>query len=120
MISLLSKGEDLAKAFTDELNAAQARIAEEATRQAAETAAAAKRSDLVSLLDSAFAYCAKYYPSLGIAEGNWDNEDLEAIAQLVIMALDIEAMKKPKSKAAAKSRDVDVFNKFFKDFGLLN
>ena len=104
--------EDLAKAFTDELNAAQARIAEEAARKAEEEARAAaekaanakaKREAAADILADALAFCATYYPSLGLTmEDQVSDEELYALTDLILMLFDLEAMKPAKRKASIK------------------
>ena len=104
--------EDLAKAFTDELNAAQARIAEEAARKAEEEARAAaekaanakaKREAAADILSDALAFCATYYPSLGLTmEDQVSDEELYALTDLILMLFDLEAMKPAKRKASIK------------------
>ena len=86
--------DDIMKGFADEANAAQARITEEeAAAKEAEAARMkayaaererneAKRSDLISLLDSAFRFAVKWYPELEVEEGDWTDNDLAAIADL--------------------------------------
>ena len=97
--------DDIMNGFADEANAAQTRIAEEeAAAEAAEVARMeayaeerarneVKRTDLVSLLDDAFRFVAKWYPELELEEGDWDDEDLKALANLVLMLLDVEVIK---------------------------
>ena len=139
--------DDIMKGFADEANAAQARITEEeAAAKEAEAARMkayaaererneAKRSDLISLLDSAFRFAVKWYPELEVEEGDWTEEDLAAIADLVLMLLDVEVIKaKAKSKKVEESAETprkklpvkinkpvstdDVFADFFKSLGL--
>ena len=140
--------EDLAKAFTDELNAAQARIAEEEAarktkeeeeaRAAAEKAAhaKAKREAAADILADILAFCATYYPSLGLTmEDKVSDEELYALTDLVLMVFDLEAMKPANRKASikfSKSRNQesdleknnkplttdDIFANAFKLFGL--
>ena len=105
--------DDIMNGFADEANAAQARI--EAEEQAAKDAEVArmkayaeerardkaKRTDLVSLLDDAFRFVAKWYPELELEEGDWTEDDLKVLADLVLMLLDVEAIKtSAKSKKA--------------------
>ena len=104
--------EDLAKAFTDELNAAQARIAEEAARKAEEEARAAaekaahakaKREAAADILADILAFCALYYPSLGLTlDDKVSDEELYALADIVLMVFDLEAMKPANRKASIK------------------
>ena len=146
--------DDIMKGFADEANAAQARITEEeAAAKEAEAARMkayaaererneAKRSDLISLLDSAFRFAVKWYPELEVEEGDWTDNDLAAIADLFLMLLDVEVIKaKAKSKRVEESAETprkklpvkiemkpfpankpvstdDVFADFFKSLGL--
>ncbi len=107
--------DDIMNGFADEANAAQARI--EAEEQAAKDAEVArmkayaeerarneaKRSDLMVLLDDAFRFVAKWYPALELEEGDWDDDDLKVLADLVLMFLDVEAIK-----ANTKSKNTGV------------
>lgn len=106
--------DDIMNGFADEANAAQARI--EAEEQAAKDAEAArmkayvedrardeaKRTDLVSLLDDAFRFVAKWYPELELEEGDWTEDDLKVLANLVLMFLDVELIK-----TSAKSKKTE-------------
>ena len=104
--------EDLAKAFTDELNAAQARIAEEAARKAEEEAKAAaekaahakaKREAAADILADMLAFCALYYPSLGLTlDDKVSDEELYALTDLILMLFDLEAMKPANRKTSIK------------------
>ena len=103
--------DDIMNGFADEANAAQARIAEEkAAAEAAEAARMkayaeerarndAKRTDLISLLDDTLRFVAKWYPELELEEGDWAEDDLKVLADLVLMLLDVEVIK-----AGAKSK----------------
>jgi len=146
--------DDIMNGFADEANAAQARI--EAEEQAAKDAEAArmkayaeerarndaKRTDLISLLDDTLRFVAKWYPELELEEGDWTEDDLKVLADLVLMLLDVEVIKAgAKSKKAkaehtetiiekvrkpngngfmmrARPADDDVFADFFKSLGL--
>lgn len=132
--------EDIAKAFTDELNAAQARMAEEAARKAEEEAriaaekaahAEAKREAAADILSDMLHFCAIYYPSLGLTlEDKVSDEELYALTDLVLMVFDLEAMKPANrktsikfSKPRAQENDKplttdDIFANAFKMFGL--
>lgn len=112
----LKNGESLdniMNGFADEANAAQARI--EAEEQAAKDAEVArmkayaeerarneaKLTDLTSLLDDAFRFVAKWYPELELEEGDWTEDDLKVLANLVLIFLDVEVIKtSAKSKKA--------------------
>ena len=146
--------DDIMNGFADEANAAQVRIAEEeAAAEAAEVERLktyaeqrarneAKLTDLTSLLDDTFRFVAKWYPELEIEEGDWEEEDLKVLANLVLMLLDVEVIKtSAKSKAVEESTETvahprkklpvkiavsankpvttdDVFADFFKSLGL--
>ena len=108
--------EAIAEEFTKALNEAMARYEaeekarreEEAKRMKAYAEARAredaKRTDLISLISSAFGFIAKWYPELGLTEGDWDDEDIAAITNLVLPLLDIEIMKST-SKRAKKAEE---------------
>ena len=143
--------EAIAEEFTKALNEAmaryeaeeQARREEEAKRMKAFAEARAredaKRNDLTTLISSALGFIAKWYPELGMAEGDWDDEDIATIANLALPLLDIEIMKSTSKRAKKepavtgklpvpvkvelKSKPVltttdDVFADFFKSLGL--
>ena len=59
----------------------------------------AKRNDLTALISSALGFIAKWYPELGLTEGDWSDEDIAAIANLVLPLLDIEIMKSTSKRA---------------------
>ena len=97
--------EAIAEEFTKALNEAMARYeAEEKARREARAREDAKRTDLISLISSAFGFIAKWYPELGLTEGDWDDEDIAAITNLVLPLLDIEIMKST-SKRAKKAEE---------------
>ena len=134
--------EDIAKAFADELNAAQARMAEEALRKAKEeeeariaaekaTKEKAKREAAADILADMLHFCATYYPSLGLTlEDKVSDEELYALTDLVLMVFELEAMKPANrktsikfSKPCAQENDKplttdDIFANAFKMFGL--
>ena len=99
-----TSAEDIAAAFTKELNDAEERIRleeEEAKRQAqaqveAEALAQNKRADVMELLDSAIYILSTYYPSFGIKYDDFSDEDLEPLVNLTISLLDLEALKPTK------------------------
>ena len=112
--------EAIAEEFTKALNEAMARYEaeekarreEEAKRMKAYAEARAredaKRTDLTTLISSALGFIAKWYPELGLTEGDWSDEDIAAIANLVLPLLDIEIMKstaKRAKKAEAESTE---------------
>ena len=132
--------EDIAKAFADELNAAQARMAEDALRKAEEeariaaekaTKEKAKREAAAEILADMLHFCATYYPSLGLTlEDKVSDEELYALTDLVLMVFELEAMKPANrktsikfSKPRAQENDKplttdDIFANAFKMFGL--
>lgn len=130
---LISSGytaEEIVDNFTKCMNEAEERIArEEAERRALEeeaerlkNEATAKEQGLVEMLDTAMAWLAHFYPALGIMPDSWDDEDLVAVARLVIAAMDAEVAKMTKPKTHPRKKMVattdDVFDKFFSTFGL--
>ena len=149
-----ASADDIAKEFTDMLNAAQTKFAEETARKAEEEAKialekaereskqAAKREALKQIIADTIVFIAEYYPALGItmdAVDELDDETLDALTDLLMMALDLEALRpskrsfklngkdlfggmdtevKPAPKTAKPKTDEDVFNDFFKMLGL--
>lgn len=145
--------ENIAQEFADMLNAAQAKFAEEAARKAEEEAKAAlakaereskkaaKREAMKQLVADAVVFIAEYYPTLGITMDmvdELDDADLGAMADLLMLTLDLEAMKPSRTlklnskdllcdpdkdtqkfaqKTAKPKSDEDVFNDFFKMMG---
>ena len=74
-----------------ELKAAQEEAAKEAANRAKMDAAA----DLVA---DALVFCATYYPSFGLTlDDNVTDEEIKALASMVIMLLDLEALR-PRKK----------------------
>lgn len=121
--------ESIAAEFTAALNEAMARHAKEEEERAAReaeararnAARAAKCDGMADLIDAMFRYLAKHYPALGIEDGDWDREDLCAVAELVVLALDMEVIKITKAKPAVETKSTDdVFTDFFRQFGLLS
>lgn len=127
--------ESIAAEFTAALNEAMARHAKEEEERAAreaeararkaqeDAARAAKCDGMADLIDAMFRYLAKHYPALGIEDGDWDRdrEDLRAVAELVVLALDMETIKITKAKPAVETKSTDdVFTDFFRQFGLLS
>ena len=135
-----ASAEDIAAAFAKELNDAEERIKaeEEAALQrlAEEQIRADKHADVVEMLDSALYVLATWYPSFGLTYEEVSDEDLDALANLVITLLDLEALKPAKRSFKLKSYKApeakveapvepakvnpidDVFASFFKTFGL--
>ena len=136
----LANGESsdaIAAEFTAALNEAMARYAKDEEEKAAKVEAerlarlekeaktVQKREDMIDVLNCVFRYIAKYYPELGLEEGDWDSEDLRTLAELCIAMLDLEVLKicgcvkpKPATKPKATPVELDAFAKFFKGFGL--
>jgi hypothetical protein len=101
-----SSAEDIAAAFTAELNKAEEQL--RAEREAEEKAKVAKQAvkldEAATLLRKLVAFISYYYPSLGLE----DDEDLtedeyRALAELVLLMLDLEAMKPAKRQFKMKS-----------------
>ncbi len=121
--------DEIASVFTQNLNDAEAKIkAEEAeaARLAAEAALAeqerinaqaAKRQEFEQAVCDLLCAIACYYPELGIGEEDVTSETVAAVTDLILMLLDIEAMKGSKRKKKEKA-PVDPFDVFFKQFGL--
>ena len=79
-----------------ELKAAQDKAAKEARNQAKMDAAADIVSDML-------VFCATYYPSFGLTlDDNVSDEEIKALASMIVMLLDLEAMK-PKRGLRAKA-----------------
>lgn len=152
----LANGESsdaIAAEFTAALNEAMARHAKDEEEKAAkaeaerlarlekEAKSVQKREDMVDVLNHAFRYVAKHYPELGIAEGDWDDEELRAIAELCIVMLDLEVLKAKSKRPLVESTETvphprttlpvkvslksekpvstdDIFADFFKSLGL--
>lgn len=134
--------EAIAAEFTAALNEAMARHAKDEEEKAAkveaerlakaeaETRKMAKREDMVTLLNDAFGYIAKHYPELGFEAEDLNDEELFAIADMVILMLDLEVLKtrgagktkitftKPVTERKVAPNELDAFAKFFKEFGL--
>ena len=98
---------EIAEAFAAQLNEAEARIRkEEEEARAAEAAAKAamenadklivkKREAMVDLINDFFCFITTYYPSIASAEDieELDEETIYAMADLIIMAIDLEVLK---------------------------
>ena len=121
-----ASAEDLVARFTAQLNEAEARIKqEEAEEEAAKTAKAeAKRNDMIDAMEALVTAIERHYPDL--LEGETvDIESVEAMADLVIMMLDMHSVVPVKPAKVHKAVKVtkpraseDVFADFFKAFGL--
>ena len=135
--------DDIAAEMTKALNEAIDRIEEEEKARKAkeeEEARAAeakavhakvKREAVAAILVDIFNFCATHYPSLGLTmEDKVSDEELYALADVILMVLDLEAMKPANRKASiklSKSRNQetdkplttdDIFVNAFKMFGL--
>ena len=127
--------DEIAAEFAVQLNDAQARVKEEQAEEArqAEIAkqakAQAKRADFADVVHDFFCAIGYHYPELGIHEEEITDELCNAMADLAIMAIDMEVsqkIKKPKITAqvkttdgkAVKVKEIDPFAAFFKQFGL--
>lgn len=106
-----ASADDIAKEFTDMLNAAQTKFAEEAARKAEEEAKialekaereskkAAKREALMQILADTIVFIAEYYPALGITMDMVDDlseETLGSLTDLLMMTLELEALRPSK------------------------
>lgn len=131
--------EEIANVFTQNLNEAEARInaeraeearlAEEAARAEAERCAAhdAKREDFAALARLFFDTIGKHYPNIAGEATELTEEESLALADMIILAIDLEAMRMSltfepvnpvdKDEPIKKSK-VDPFAAFFKQFGL--
>lgn len=128
--------EEIAAEFTQNLNDAETRIEaerieearrrEEAKRADAEKAAArnAKREDFAALAALFFNTIGKHYPNIAGEETQLSDEECLALADLIILAIDLEAMRmsmvsEPVDEVKpVKESKVDPFAAFFKQFGL--
>lgn len=136
-----TSAEDIAAAFAAELNKAeeQLRAEREAEEKAkAERVAAQRAKDAIKideatdLLRNLVAFISHYYPSLGLEDADDFTEDeYHAIAELILLMLDLEATKPAKRQVEVKSyikptaeakvdKPIldDPFADFFKTFGL--
>lgn len=113
--------DDIAKEITDMLNAAQAKFAEEAARKAEEEAKIAlekeakearnqaKMDAAVDIVADALDFCATYYPSFGLTlDDNVSDEEIKALASMIIMLLDLEAMRPAKRSFKSKGYKLPV------------
>ena len=103
--------DDIAAEMTKALNDALDRIEEEekarkakeaeAARIAAEETAKAKRETAAAILTDILNFSVTYYPSLGLTQDDKvSDEELYALTDLVLMLLDLEAMKPASRKAS--------------------
>lgn len=112
----------LAAEFTAALNEAQKQADEEKARQAAAEQAAqalaaeaargvAKHDELLTLLKRTMYFLARYYPSFGITEQDIDemsDETLYTMAEMILMLLDLEALKPTKKPARGLRRHAGI------------
>ena len=94
--------DDIAAEMTKALNDAMNRIEEEEkARKEAELKAAQEKEANKAKMDAAkniiadtLLFCATYYPSFGLTlDDNVTDEEIEALASMIVMLLDLEAMK---------------------------
>ena len=94
--------DDIAAEMTKALNDARNRIEEEEkARKEAELKAAQEKEANKAKMDAAkdiiantLLFCATYYPSFGLTpDDNVTDEEIEALASMIVMLLDLEAMK---------------------------
>jgi flagellar hook-length control protein FliK len=111
--------DDIAAEMTKALNEALDRIEEEekarkeaelkaaqdkAAKEAEEAHNKAKMDAAKDITTDVLTFCATYYPSFGLTlDDNVTDEEIEALAALIIMLLDLEAMKPRKKKAFGDS-----------------
>lgn len=119
--------EDLVAQFTAQLNEAEARIKQEDEEAAAANIAKveAKRNDMIDAMEALVTTIERHYPDL--LEGETvDTESVEAMADVVIMMLDMHSIMpvkpvwpaKVKTKSTDSRTSEDIFADFFKSFGL--
>ena len=120
-----ASAEELVARFTAQLNEAEARIKqEEAEEEAAKTAKAeAKRNDMIDAMEAFVTAIERHYPDL-LEDEAVDTEAVEAMADLIIMMLDMHSIvptKPAKTVKVTKTKPTsseDIFADFFKAFGL--
>lgn len=108
--------DDIAAEMTKALNEALDRIEEEEkARKEAELKAAqdkaakeahnkAKMDAAIDITTDVLTFCATYYPSFGLTlDDKVSDEEIEALATVIIMLLDLEAMKPRKRKVFGDS-----------------
>ena len=113
--------DDIAAEMTKALNDAIDRIEEEEkARKEAELKAAqekeakeahnrAKMNAAENLVADALVFCATYYPSFGLTlDSNVSDEEIKALASMIIMLLDLEAMRPAKRSFKAKTYKLPV------------
>lgn len=101
--------EAIAQAFLDALNDAKDRYAAEKAAEEAKAAEArekaerekSKRADMRGLIVDFLYFIAHYYPAFGIEAADvdmLDDDTLNALADFLTLAIDLEAMKPAKSR----------------------
>lgn len=136
LFDLLASGhssEDIAALFTSSLNDAEARLRaqeeeerkrkEAANKAKAEAAANRKKEDMCDIVSDFFAFMDTYYAdALEIEPEALDNETIAYLADLLIMVMDLEAMRTQaesvETKKCASNTADEIFADFFKAFGL--
>ena len=143
-----TSAEDIAAAFAAELNKAeeQIRVEREAEERAkaeekakAERVAAArareaqKIDEYALILRDVVEFLARFYPSFGVTSGELTEEEFRALAELLLLTLDLEVFKDGKFKMKSYAKPIveveadkpvakptldDPFADFFKTFGL--
>ena len=107
-----TSAEDIAAAFAEELNKAeeQLRVEREAEEKAKAAALAAQRAaeavkidEAATLLRRVVAFVSHYYPSLGLEDEDLTEDEYRALAELLLLMLDLEAMKPAKRQFKMKS-----------------
>lgn len=117
--------DELVAAFTKELNDAEARVKEEEKRaaEAAQARIDERNSYFTDCVENLLRGFAEYYPELGIEEEEISQDTCKAIAELIMLSLEMELPKKPRSVLPVKMElktpaEKDAFAKFFEQFGL--
>ena len=104
--------DDIAAEMTKALNDARNRIEEEEkARKEAELKAAQEKEANKAKMDAAkdiiadtLLFCATYYPSFGLAlDDNVTDEEIETLASMIVMLLDLEAMRPAKRSFKVKT-----------------
>ena len=99
---------EMTKALNDALNCIEE---EEKARKEAELKAAQEKEANRAKMDAAkdiiantLLFCATYYPSFGLTlDDNVTDEEIEALASMIVMLLDLEAMRPRKKKSLGDS-----------------
>ena len=114
-----TSAEDIAAAFAEELNKAEEQLrvereAEEKARaeekaKAARVAAklaeeAAKIDEAATLLRESVAFISHYYPSFGLEDEELTEDEYRALAELLLLMLDLEAVKPTKRQFKLKAK----------------